>query len=187
MDHEVDAVVCGVGSAGTMTGLSRYFAKVSPVTEMVLADPVGSVLAEYVRTGKVGQADSWIVEGIGVDFIPPIADFSRVGKAYSISDEEACTTVRELLKEEGILAGSSTGTLIAAALRYCRERMRPGRVVTFVCDSGNKYLSKVFNDYWLIDQGFLKREQYGDLRDLITRRHDENATVTVGPDDKLMT
>ena len=121
------------------------------------------------------------------DFIPPIADFSRVGKAYSISDEEACTTVRELLKEEGILAGSSTGTLIAAALRYCRERMQPGRVVTFVCDSGNKYLSKVFNDYWLIDQGFLKREQYGDLRDLITRRHDENATVTVGPDDKLMT
>src|SRR5437773_11358154 len=63
MDHEVDAVVCGVGSAGTMTGLSRYFAKVSPVTEMVLADPVGSVLAEYVRTGKVGQAGSWSVEG----------------------------------------------------------------------------------------------------------------------------
>jgi len=187
MDHEVDAVVCGVGSAGTMTGLSRYFARVSPVTEMVLADPVGSVLAEYVRTGKVGQAGSWIVEGIGEDFIPPIADFSRVRKAYSISDEEACTTVRDLLKEEGILAGSSTGTLIAAALRYCRERMQPGRVVTFVCDSGNKYLSKVFNDYWLIDQGFLKREQYGDLRDLITRRHDENATVTVGPDDKLMT
>jgi cystathionine beta-synthase len=187
MDHKVDAVVCGVGSAGTMTGLSRYFAKVSPATEMILADPVGSVLAEYVRTGKVGAAGSWIVEGIGEDFIPPIADFSRVRKAYSISDEEACTTVRDLLTKEGILAGSSTGTLIAAALRYCREQTQPRRVVTFVCDSGNKYLSKVFNDYWLMDQGFLKRELYGDLRDLITRRHDEDATVTVGPDDKLMT
>jgi cystathionine beta-synthase len=187
MDHKVDAVVCGVGSAGTMTGLSRYFAKVSPDTEMVLADPVGSVLADYVHTGKYGQAGSWIVEGIGEDFIPPIADFSRVKKAYSISDEVSCTTVRELLSKEGILAGSSTGTLIAAALRYCREQTQPRRVVTFVCDSGNKYLSKVFNDYWLMDQGFLKREQYGDLRDLITRRHDEHATVTVSSEDKLMT
>ena len=186
-DHKVDAVVCGVGSAGTMTGLSRYFAKVSPDTEMVLADPVGSVLADYVHTGKYGEAGSWIVEGIGEDFIPAIADFSRVKKAYSISDEVSCTTVRELLSKEGILAGSSTGTLIAAALRYCGEQTQPRRVVTFVCDSGNKYLSKVFNDYWLMDQGFLKREQYGDLRDLITRRHDEHATVTVSSDDKLMT
>ena len=187
MDHNVDAVVCGVGSAGTMTGLSRFFAKASPTTAMVLADPVGSVLAEYVHTGKVGEAGSWIVEGIGEDFIPPIADFSRVRKTYSISDEEACNTVRALLTREGILAGSSSGTLIAAALHYCREQTVPKRVVTFVCDSGNKYLSKVFNDYWMIDQGFIKREQYGDLRDLITRRHEEHATVTVGPDDKLMT
>ncbi|MEO8004256.1 MAG: pyridoxal-phosphate dependent enzyme [Betaproteobacteria bacterium] len=187
MEHDVDAIVVGVGSSGTMTGLSRYFAKVSPQTEVVLADPVGSVLADYVHTGKYGEAGSWIVEGIGEDFIPPIADFSRVKKAYSIGDEEACTTVRTLLDKEGILAGSSSGTLIGAALRYCREQKTPKRVVTFVCDSGNKYLSKIFNDYWLIDQGLLKREQFGDLRDLITRRHDERATVTIAPDDKLMT
>lgn len=187
MDQNVDAIVCGVGSAGTITGLSRYFEKVSPQTELVLADPVGSVLADFVRTGAYGEAGSWLVEGIGEDFIPPIADLSRVKKAYSISDQESATTVRELLGKEGILAGSSTGTLLAAALRYCREQTVPKRVVTFVCDSGNKYLSKVFNDYWMIDQGFIKREQFGDLRDLITRRHDENATVTIGPDDKLMT
>jgi len=95
--------------------------------------------------------------------------------------------VRKLLDKEGILAGSSSGTLIGAALRYCREQKTPKRVVTFVCDSGNKYLSKIFNDYWLIDQGLLKREQFGDLRDMITRRHDERATVTIAPDDKLMT
>jgi cystathionine beta-synthase len=187
MDHEVDAVVCGVGSSGTLTGLSRYFAKASPDTEMVLADPVGSVLCDYVRTGKYGAAGSWIVEGIGEDFIPPIADFSRVRKAYSISDAESAGTVRELLLREGILAGSSSGTLIGAALRYCREQKSAKRVVTFVCDSGNKYLSKIFNDYWLIDQGLLEREQFGDLRDLITRRHDERATVTIEPDDTLKT
>ncbi|HEX4986683.1 MAG TPA: pyridoxal-phosphate dependent enzyme [Burkholderiales bacterium] len=185
--HAVDAVVCGVGSSGTMTGLSRYFARVSPRTEMVLADPVGSVLADYVHTGRYGAAGSWIVEGIGEDFIPPIADFSRVKKAYSISDAESANTVRELLRREGILAGSSSGTLIGAALRYCREQTSPKRVVTFVCDSGNKYLSKIFNDYWLIDQGLLDREQFGDLRDMIARRHDERATVTIAPGDKLMT
>jgi cystathionine beta-synthase len=187
MNHDVDAIVCGVGSAGTITGLSRYFQKVSPQTELVLADPVGSVLAEFVHTGTYGEAGSWLVEGIGEDFIPPIADLSRVKKAYSITDQESATTVRELLVKEAILAGSSTGTLLATALRYCREQTSPKRVVTFVCDSGNKYLSKAFNDYWMMDQGFIKREQFGDLRDLITRRHDENATVTIGPDDKLMT
>ena len=187
MDHQVDAVVCGVGSGGTITGLTRFFSKVSPKTEMVLADPVGSVLVDYVNTGKYGEAGSWIVEGIGEDFIPPIADLSGVRHAYSISDEESCLTVRDLLLKEAVLAGSSSGTLIAAALRYCREQKTPKRVVTFVCDSGNKYLSKVFNDYWLFDQGFLKREQHGDLRDLISRRHDERAVVTIAPDDRLMT
>ena len=76
--HDVDAVVCGVGSGGTITGLSRFFARVAPQVEMVLADPAGSVLADYVETGRIGEAGSWVVEGIGEDFVPPIADLSRV-------------------------------------------------------------------------------------------------------------
>src|SRR5687767_12834511 len=109
MEHKVDAVVAGVGTGGTITGLSRYFARVSPQTEMVLADPVGSIVAEFVRTGKVGKAGSWLVEGIGEDFIPSVADLSRVKKAYAISDGEAFLTCRELLKKEGIMAGTSSG------------------------------------------------------------------------------
>nr|MDJ0970319.1 pyridoxal-phosphate dependent enzyme [Kiloniellales bacterium] len=187
MDHELDAVVCGVGSGGTITGLSRYFAEIAPQVEMVLADPAGSILAEYVETGRVSdEVGSWLVEGIGEDFIPPVSDLSRVKRAYTVSDAEALTTARELLRKEGILAGSSSGTLIAAALRYCRAQREPKRVVTFVCDSGNKYLSKMFNDYWMMDQGFLERESFGDLRDLISRRYQERATVTVKPDDTLL-
>jgi cystathionine beta-synthase len=108
-------------------------------------------------------------------------------KGYSISDAESFATARELLREEGILAGSSSGTLVAAALRYCREQTEPRRVVTFACDTGNKYLSKLFNDFWMEDNGFIRREQCGDLRDLIGRPHGERATVTVGPDDILLT
>jgi cystathionine beta-synthase len=186
MGGKLDAVVAGVGSGGTLAGLSKYFARVLPNVEMVLADPAGSILVDYVKTGKFGAAGSWFVEGVGEDFIPDIADLSRVKNAYTITDGESFETARELLKREGVLAGSSSGTLIAAALKYCREQKTAKTVVTFACDSGNKYLSKMFNDYWMIDQGFLKRETYGDLRDVISRRHLENATVTIRPDDTLV-
>jgi cystathionine beta-synthase len=142
---------------------------------------------DYIKSGKFGQAGSWLVEGVGEDFIPAIADLSRVKNGFTIHDGESFEIARELLSKEGILGGSSTGVLIAAALHYCREQKSRKRVVTFVCDSGNKYLSKMFNDYWMLDQGFLKRDIYGDLRDLIARRHAENATVTIGPDDTLNT
>jgi cystathionine beta-synthase len=187
LDHDVDAVVVGVGSGGTLSGLGRFFKGVSPKTEMVLADPVGSVLAPLVQTGVLIEAGSWTVEGIGEDFVPPNADLSFVRKAYSISDRESMMMARALLAKEGILAGSSSGTLLAAALRYCREQTRPKRVVTLVCDSGNKYLSKVFNDFWLIEQGLAERRHHGDLRDLVTRTYQEGGTVFVGPEDTLLT
>ena len=187
MEHQVDAVVAGIGSSGTLTGLSTFFRRVSPTTEIVLADPKGSILADIVAGRKPPEPGSWLVEGIGEDFIPPIADLASVRRGYSISDRESFEVARDLLRKEGILAGSSSGTLIAAALRYCREQTTPKRVVTLVCDSGNKYLSKMFNDYWMADQGFLDRPVCGDLRDLISRRHDEGAAVTVGPDDSLNT
>jgi cystathionine beta-synthase len=187
MSQRLDAVVCGVGTGGTMTGLSHYFARTAPGVEIVLADPAGSILANYAKTGEVAQAKGgWLVEGIGGDSIPPVADFSHVGSTYTIPDAEAFGTCRELLRKEGIIAGTSTGTLLAGALRYCREQKTPKRVVTFVCDSGNKYLSKVYNDYWMLDQGFIERESFGDLRDLIARRHWERAAVTVNSTEPVL-
>jgi cystathionine beta-synthase len=187
MNHRLDAVVCGVGTGGTLTGLSHFFARTAPNVEMVLADPAGSILADYAKTGRKTEArGGWLVEGIGGDSIPPVADFSRVGSTYTIPDAEAFTTCRELLRKEGIIAGTSTGTLLAAALRYCRQQTTPKRVVTFVCDSGNKYLSKVYNDYWMLDQGFIERERFGDLRDLIARRHWEHAAVTVNSTEPVL-
>jgi cystathionine beta-synthase len=158
MEHRVDAVVVGVGSSGTVTGLTRFFKQVSPRTEFILADPEGSVLADYINHGVLrNDAGSWLVEGIGEDFIPSFADFSLTRKAFTISDRESIDTARALLRNEGVLAGSSTGTLLAAALRYCREQTQPRRVVTFAPDSGNKYLSKMFNDNWLINNLKIKK------------------------------
>ena len=188
MGGSLDTIVLGVGSSGTVTGIGKYLEEHAPNVEMILADPVGSVLTDYINKGELGEkSSSWLVEGIGEDFIPDIANFDKVTKAYAISDAESFATARELLRKEGVLAGSSTGTLLSAALKYCREQTEAKTVVTFAADTGNKYLSKLYNDFWMEDQGFIKRKKFGDLRDLVGRLHGERATITIGPTDVLTT
>lgn len=186
MGHDVDAICVGVGSGGTLTGLGRFFKKVAPEVEFILADPKGSILAPYIHTGQMTEPGSWLVEGIGEDFIPPNCDLSFIRHAYTITDKESLLTARDVLKSEGILCGSSSGTLIAAALKYCQAQTEPKRVVTLVCDSGNKYLSKMFNDFWLADHGFLEHTEYGDLRDVIARPFEGGKIVTAHPADTLL-
>lgn len=184
--HMLDAVVVGVGSGGTLTGLGRYFARVAPQVQMVLADPVGSILEPLIERNERVMPGSWLVEGIGEDFIPPNCELARASKAYAISDAESFFTAREVLSKEGILGGSSSGTLVAAALRYCREQTAPKRVVTFICDSGNKYLSKMYNDFWMFEQGLLDRPKQGNLIDLIVRRYQEGSVATLAPTETLL-
>ncbi|PZP54054.1 MAG: cystathionine beta-synthase [Micavibrio aeruginosavorus] len=186
MDHDIDALVCGVGSGGTLSGVGHYLKNVSPKTKMILADPKGSVLAPYVEHGIMIEAGSWLVEGIGEDFIPDNCDLSLVSQAFTITDAESIATSQEILKREGILCGSSSGTLIAAALKYCRSQKEKKRVVTFVCDSGNKYLSKIYNPFWLNDQGLTSPEiPSDDLRDLIARQYKSGDVAYVAPEDTL--
>ena len=185
MENRIDALVVGVGSGGTLTGLGGYLREQNPKIEIILADPQGSILAPYVNEGIMVEAGSWLVEGIGEDFIPDNCDLSLVNYAYSISDQESVTTAREVLRREGIICGSSSGTLIAAALRYCRAQETPKRVVTLVCDSGNKYLSKMYNEQWLDDHGFTPHPHTHTLRDVIARPYQKGSTVTLGPGDTL--
>ncbi|MDZ4364727.1 cystathionine beta-synthase [Brevundimonas sp.] len=185
MGHDVDAFVAGIGSGGTITGVAQYLKSAGARTQIVLADPVGSVLAGIVNDGVPGPEGSYTVEGIGQNFVPDTADITLIDKAYSIPDAEAIATVRDLLLKEGILAGSSSGTLIAAALRWCREQTEPKRCVTFVCDTGAKYLSKVYNDAWLADQGLGDDPIVGNLSDLITRKYANGDVVVAGPEDSL--
>jgi cystathionine beta-synthase len=133
------------------------------------------------------ESGSWAVEGIGEDFIPEIADMSLVTDAFEIDDEESFAVARDLLRKEGIFGGSSTGTLVAGALRYCRQQTQPKRVVSFVADTGNKYLSKMYNDFWMAEQGFIHRSPQGNLNDLISHRYEAGEVISVGPTDTLLT
>ncbi|MBY6064066.1 cystathionine beta-lyase [Pseudidiomarina sediminum] len=156
MEGNLDAFVCGVGSGGTLTGIGRYLREQNGAIDLVLADPEGSILEPLVNRDEEVEAGSWLVEGIGEDFIPDICDIKLANKAYAVSDKDAFHTARELLVKEGVMVGSSSGTLITAALRYCREQTEPKRVVTLACDTGNRYLSKLYNDEWMAAQHLLE-------------------------------
>jgi len=183
--ENIDAVVLGVGSGGTLSGVGRFLREKDPNVKIILADPTGSVLHPLVNEGRKVEPGSWLVEGMGEDFVPDICDLDLCNEAVPVTDEEAFHTARELLHKEGMLAGSSTGCLVHATKVWCQRQSKPMNVVTLICDSGAKYLSKMFNDFWMIDQGFIRRESAGDLRDLIARRHVYREDYTLRPDEPL--
>jgi cystathionine beta-synthase len=168
---KVDAIVLGVGSGGTLSGMGKYLREKNPNLKIVLADPAESILNPLVNEGKEVEPGSWLIEGMGEDFIPKICDLDLCDEAIPVTDRSAFHMARELLYTEGMLAGSSTGCLLAAACAWCQKQTEPLNVVSLICDNGAKYLSKMFNDFWMIDNGFIERETRGDLSDLIARRH----------------
>lgn len=164
---ELDVLVVGAGTSGTLTGLGRYLKARHPSLRLVLADPEGSVLAGYHRSGRVGPSGRWLVEGIGEDYLPSIGDFSLVDDVVTVGDAEAFRTARDLLRRTGVAAGSSTGVLLAAALHEARRAERPVTVLTFVCDQGTRYLTRVYDPRWLARHGLDESVDRGDLRDFL--------------------
>ena len=188
MGGKLDALVAGVGSGGTVTGLAEFFKEKNQDIQMIVADPEGSIVADAVTKGSYKyEGGSWLVEGIGEDFIPTNLNLDLVDDAVTVSDKEAFEVLQKLLKEEGILAGSSTGTLISGAIKWCQKQDSHKKVVTFVCDTGNKYLSKAFSKSWLKDNQLIEEEIHGNLSDLISRRADRGEMISIKPGDTLMT
>ena len=187
MEGDLDAVVAGVGSGGTLTGLAEFFKEKDSSISIVAADPENSIVADAVIKGSYSyEGGSWLVEGVGEDFIPDNLDLSLIDDAVTVTDKEAFEILQVLLQEEGILGGSSTGTLVAGAIKWCKKQTEPKKVVTFICDTGNKYLSKAFNKSWLHDNNLLNKEKAGNLSDLINRRADKGEMITVSQSETLL-
>ena len=187
MEGDLDAVVAGVGSGGTLTGLAEFFKEKDSSISIVAADPENSIVADAVIKGSYSyEGGSWLVEGVGEDFIPDNLDLSLIDDAVTVTDKEAFEILQVLLQEEGILGGSSTGTLVAGAIKWCKKQKEPKKVVTFICDTGNKYLSKAFNKSWLHDNNLLNKEKAGNLSDLINRRADKGEMITVSQSETLL-
>ena len=151
----LDCLVGGVGTGGTVSGVARYLKEQNPRIEIVAADPEGSVYYQYHRDRTLTEPHTYLVEGIGEDMICPTIDFSVIDTIYQVNDRECFLLGRDLARKEGLLAGGSSGAVIAAAMRHGRK-MRAGQVmVAILPDAGSKYISKMFNDDWMREKGFL--------------------------------
>lgn len=184
----VTDVVVGMGTGGTITGVGQYLKEQNPHIRMVGIDPVGSILTETWRRGHVPgdvEANTYKVEGIGEDFLPSTLDLSFVDEVIQVNDKESFLWTRRLVKEEGIFCGGSSGSAIAGAIRYARN-MDPDRLVVVVLpDSGSRYLSKVFDDKWMRENGFLETEWSEVSLGEILNRKAFRALITAHLDDSL--
>lgn len=152
MDGKVDVFVAGVGTGGTLTGAGRYLREKNPKLKIVLADPAGSLLASMVE-GRDGTSSSYIVEGIGQDFVPGNFDISLVDGAVQVSDEESVRAAKKLLATEALFVGSSSGCILHAAVSFASQlEERDQNVVAILPDGGRGYLSTIYEPDWLSEK-----------------------------------
>ncbi len=165
---KVSVFVAGMGTGGTISGTGKYLKERNPEVKVVGIDPVGSLYTEYFRTGVLGPAHGYKVEGVGEDFLPSTMDFGVVDDVAQVSDRESFLTTRRLVREEGIFCGGSCGMAVAGALKWLRspaaeQLSEDDIVVVLLPDSGSRYLSKLFDDNWMRENGFLESSTVGDL------------------------
>jgi cystathionine beta-synthase len=184
-EGKIDAIIIGMGTCGTISGLGRYFKEKKPSVKIVGVDPKGSILKELFETGKWGQANTYKIEGIGEDIKPGNCDFSVVDEIVRIEDKESFLMTRALLTKEGIFVGTSSGAAVVGALRYMSQVENPGRVIVILPDSGNRYLSKVFNDAWMIENSFLEKKVNNSIGDMIRVLHKTQKVVFAQASEKV--
>ncbi len=155
MEGRIDAVVMGVGTGGTISGVGRYLKKQNPKIQIIGVDPVGSIYYDLFKNNRLVEPRVYKVEGIGEDMVCNALDLSVIDDMVQTDDPESFFMARRLAREEGLYAGGSSGAAVVGTLQVA-ERLGAGKnVVTILPDSGNRYLSKMFNDNWMMENGFL--------------------------------
>jgi cystathionine beta-synthase len=184
-EGKIDAVVAGMGTCGTITGLGQFFKSKNPNIKIVGVDPKGSILKDLFETGKMPESSSYKIEGIGEDKVPANLDFSVIDHIVRVEDKESMLMTRALLTKEGIFAGTSCGAAVVGALRYMASVPNPGRVLVILPDSGNRYLSKVYNDAWMMENSFLDKKATNTVGDLIRLIHKTPRIVSASKSDTV--
>jgi cystathionine beta-synthase len=183
LDGKLDVFVAGIGTGGTITGTGQYLKEQNPDIQVVGVDPVGSLYYDYFHTGQLTEPHTYVLEGIGEDFMPSTMDFQYVDDVVRVNDKECFQMTRRLVREEGLYVGGSCGAAVAGALKYLRRVDREGLVVVILLpDSATKYLSKIFNDAWMRENGFLEPDSgLGTVDDMRAGRDKKRKLISVTP------
>mgnify|MGYP001032262775 CR=1 FL=1 len=180
----ISVFFAGMGTGGTISGIGRYLKEQNPNIKVVGIDPVGSLYTHYFQTGELGPAHGYKVEGVGEDFLPSTMDFGVVDDVVQVNDKESFLMTRRLVREEGMFCGGSSGLAVAGALKWLRttgsDLDEDDVAVVLLPDSGSRYLSKIFDDAWMRENGFLEQATVADMlaarpREVITAQ--ESTTV----------
>jgi cystathionine beta-synthase len=182
-EGDFDVFMCGVGTGGTISGTGKYLKSVMPNVKVVGVDIEGSILAPYWKTGKVVEAHSYVLEGIGEDIFPDNLDFGVIDDFVMIEDKESFVMTRRLLTEEGIYAGGSSGAAVVGAIRYAESLSEPKRILVILPDSGNRYTGKIYNDQWMSENGYKDSDYDTTLGEMLHHIGRTNKLIKV-QDDK---
>jgi cystathionine beta-synthase len=182
---DFDAFVAGMGTGGTISGCGKFFKEKNPEIQIVGVDPVGSLYYDFVKTGRVTKPFSYKVEGIGEDFFPTTMNLKVLDEIVRVDDKECFLMARDLTRLEGLFVGGSGGAAVAGAVKYAALVNRPQKILVFLCDGGNKYVSKIYNDDWMRENGFLEQDAgLGTVRDILSLP-DRKKVATVSPSAKV--
>jgi cystathionine beta-synthase len=187
-DGKITHFVCGMGTGGTISGVGRYLKEKNPEVKVIGVDPIGSLYYEFFKTGKVGKAATYVVEGIGEDIFPSTMDFKVLDDIEQINDEECFVVARRMVKQEGIFTGGSGGGCVSAALRVAKNCKKDDLIVAFLPDTGMRYLSKVYSDEWMRERGYVGSEMALKVEDVVRAKHKngkERELVIARPDQTV--
>jgi cystathionine beta-synthase len=182
-EGKIDVFIAGIGTGGTITGVGKYLKEKNPDIKIVGVDPVGSLYYDYFHTGQLTTPHTYVLEGIGEDFLPTTMDFQYVDDVIRVNDKECFQMTRRLVREEGLYVGGSCGAAVAGALKYLRRHDREGlNAVVLLPDNSAKYMSKIFNDNWMRENGYMEPEHsLGTVGDLMAGRNGADRRLVTVP------
>jgi len=184
---ELDVLVCGLGTGGTISGTGKFLKERNPNVKLVGVDPVGSLYYDFIKDKRITKPFSYKVEGIGEDFFPSTINLDIIDEVVRVDDKECFLMTRDLVRLEGLFVGGSSGAAVSGAIKYARATGKKENILVMLADGASKYISKIFNDDWMRENGFLDdgSPSMGTVRDLIAAKGGTTKVETAKSSDTI--